>query len=268
MKNLSIKEIFSVAWKDTKKNWLFFLGFLVVYVIIGIIDGIFGYRIDPVTNISYGSSILSILIQLIMVYISVGLILETLKIVDGKRPSVKNIFNWPKDWKHLLRYFGGYIVYSLIIILPIIILLITLFSKLNFTKVIPVMFIVGGIISIIISVYMGFAYYLMAENRNGIFSNILKSFKMVSDNLWKVVKWYISAILIFILPLITIGVISGGIISLTGGFGRYPSYSEIGVFLVGGLLILVLFIITIPWIIVSFGHLYRNIDSEVKRVDE
>lgn len=277
MNNLSIKEIFSISWKDTKRSWKFGLAVLVLFILVGILDGIFGYNTDPITQEESGSLLFSFITQIVTIYLSAGFVLETINIADGKKPCLKKMLSWPVNFVHGLKYFGAYILYSVLILLPVVILIayfISNISPLNSDiESLIESLIVSGIVSLllvmIISVYVGPAYYLMIENRGGIFSNIKKSFSMVNNNLWKVVKWMLVSIATVAIPFIILGAaITVFLGSYTpSGMEELPTYVEwILAFLSIASFIVV--VVMALWISISYSHLYRNIDKDVKKIEE
>ena len=255
MKNFKIKDTFSLAWEDSKKNWKFMIGALLIVAIIGFLDGVFGVNQDETTMETTGSVLFSIISQIVIIYFTAGFMLETIKIVDGKKPCLKTMFAWPVNFVHGLKYFVAYIIYSFLMLTPVMLALSYIIYSVMESGVptgsLIALGIVALLLTIIIGMFIGFAYYLIVENRNGIFSNIKRSFEMVRGNFWKVLSWH----LIILGILILVGVIVGILITI------HP----IAILIFTVLLIPVILIFMI-WVSISYAHLYRKIDPEVTEV--
>ena len=256
MKNFKIRDTFSLAWEDLKKNWGFMIGALLVFILVGFLDGMFGVHQNEITKEVTGSGLFSIILQIVEIYLTAGFIMETIKIVDGKKSCLKTMFTWPVNFIHGLKYLGAYIIYTLLILVPVILMFLYAFSSGKINDIITIewfitLWVVALLLTMFIGMFIGFAYYLIIENRNGIFSNIKKSFEMVKNNFWKVLVWYL---IIF------------GILALTGVVAGILSMIHPSPILIFTVLLIPAILIFAAWMLISYAHLYRKIDPEVEEV--
>ena len=260
MKNFKIRDTFSLAWEDLKKNWGFMIGALLVFILVGFLDGMFGVHQNEITKEVTGSGLFSIILQIVEIYLTAGFIMETIKIVDGKKSCLKTMFTWPVNFIHGLKYFGAYIIYALLIFIPVILIFLYAFSSGKINDIIGnntvassliALGVVALLLTMFIGMFIGFAYYLIIENRNGIFSNIKKSFEMVKNNFWKVLVWYL---IIF------------GILALVGVVAGILSMIHPVAILIFTVLLIPAILIFAAWMLISYAHLYRKIDPEVEEV--
>ena len=257
MKDFKVWDIFILSWKDFKKSWKFLLLALLFFMFLGFLDNFFGgYKKNLITGEWEGSIFVAGLFYLIKIYLSGWFILEILKITDGKKPSFKRLFNWPNSWLRAVKFVVGYILYTIIIVAPILIASFFLlkYQILNSVKVI-FWFGIAIVLSVVLAYYLTFAYYLLAENRSKkICDNIKKSFQMVSKNHLKIFVWYGYVILIIVGVSIFFSLVLNLLVAL-----KMTLLS----FLIGVSLFIVILVL-LWWLTISFAHLYRKIDPEVK----
>ena len=117
-----ITEILSKSWEKTKKNFWFFAVILVLYfgiiifitVILNIIKRKFGLGSDT-------EFIIQMVQIIIQCWLSIGLIIVTLKIVNNDSYSISDLF---QGGQYLASYLGATLLYFFILIAGIILLVI------------------------------------------------------------------------------------------------------------------------------------------------
>jgi len=68
------------------------IGALLVFILVGFLDGMFGVHQNEITKEVAGSGLFSIILQIVEIYLTAGFIMETIKIVDGKKSCLKTMF--------------------------------------------------------------------------------------------------------------------------------------------------------------------------------
>jgi hypothetical protein len=115
----TIKEAILFGWEKFKKNWQFLIEFFVTIIIASVIpDWLHSWARDNFPNSSFLFSIIGWIVQMIT---GIGVIVISLKLVDGKKPGFKDIY---KDYNLLLNYFLGSLLYGIVVIVGLILLVV------------------------------------------------------------------------------------------------------------------------------------------------
>lgn len=117
--SFSLKEALLFGWDTFKKKWQFLVQFFVIVLIIGMIPN---YLHDWArTNFPTVSFIFSIIGWIVQMITSIGIIIVSLKLVDGKKPQISDVYS---HYGLLLNYFLGSLLYGAVVILGFILLIV------------------------------------------------------------------------------------------------------------------------------------------------
>ncbi len=176
---LNFDQLFAQAWKIYKKNWF---NFIIIGIIFSVVSslGNLGIQIDFETGEIVGNNfgLFKTLSWLLSVYLGVGYIRYLLKLVDGKKVKIKDIFYGIDSITHFIY----------VIVVIFVVKLITLVGLL--------FFIIPGIIA---SVGLMFAKYIIAENKGGdveIVDAIKGSWNITKGHKWQLL-WLMIVLGIF-----------------------------------------------------------------------
>lgn len=115
----TIKGALTFGWETFKKNWQFVLPAFVIVVVVGMIPSYLRMlTTEDAPALSFLFSILGWLIQMIT---SIGVIVISLKLVDGKKPMFSDIYS---HYPLLLNYFLGSLLYGLVVVAGFILLIV------------------------------------------------------------------------------------------------------------------------------------------------
>jgi len=118
-KLFTVKDSLLYGWKTFKKHWQFLIAVFAIVVIAGMIPNwLHDWARDNMPNITFIFSIISWLIQMVN---GIGVIVISLKIVDGKKPKLSEIYY---HYPLLLNYFLGSLIYGVVTLLGFILLII------------------------------------------------------------------------------------------------------------------------------------------------
>ncbi len=159
-----------------------------------------------------------------------GLIKLFLNMADRKKVDFGDLFRGAKSFKHYLLYLGTYILMSLILGIPTIILAAIGFYALNAQTflIVPVILI---IFSLVVGSLIQFANLFSLENRYHLIKAIKKSYEMTKNDIVKLIGALI-------------------LIALMNVLGALP-------FMLG-------LLITVPLSTLVYVHIYRSLDPEIK----
>lgn len=117
--SFTVKEALNFGWNTFKKNWQFLIVVFIIVVIVGMIPSwLHDWARDNMPSVSFVFSIISWVIQMIT---SIGVIVISLKIVDGKKPKLNDIYiHYPM----LLNYFLGSLLYGLVTVVGFFLLIV------------------------------------------------------------------------------------------------------------------------------------------------
>ncbi len=275
MKKFSIRELFSLSWKDYKKNWLIAIIALIPLAILFIIDGIFGIQEEGKWVgeewVSSGMSMgvtevtVSIIIFFTTLFIMIGLIRVYLSIVDGKKADFWQNFKGVDSVKHYFMYLLTYITAILAIFLPLVLIgfasntfvykLINLDYEITGAVIILLgfIFILTLIITFYLVVALQFAYYLSIENRYHFITALKKSWVMTKGARGKLFILILLMISVLLVPLMLIVLITGILSTI----------NIVLAMIIGGLLTISFIAIILPIHLLIYAHLYRKLDPEI-----
>ncbi|MDO8269218.1 MAG: hypothetical protein Q7T54_00930 [Candidatus Levybacteria bacterium] len=115
----TIKEALFFGWETFKKNWQFLLLAFIIVVLAGMVPNwLHDWAQENMPSVSFIFSILGWLVQMIT---SIGIIVISLKFVDGKKPVVEDVY---KHYNLLLNYFLGSLLYGVVVIAGLILLIV------------------------------------------------------------------------------------------------------------------------------------------------
>ena len=115
----TVKEALLYGWVTFRKNWQFLIIVFVILVGIGMLPGYLQtWAKENMPQVSFIISVASWVIQMVT---SIGVIVICLKIVDGKKAEVADIY---KHYNLLLNYFLGSLLYGIVVLAGIILLVV------------------------------------------------------------------------------------------------------------------------------------------------
>lgn len=118
-KLFTVKDSLKYGWNTFKKHWQFLIAVFAIVVVSGMIPNwLHDWARDNMPNITFIFSIISWLIQMVT---GIGVIVISLKIVDGKKPKLSDIYS---HYPLLLNYFLGSLIYGVVTLLGFILLII------------------------------------------------------------------------------------------------------------------------------------------------
>jgi uncharacterized membrane protein len=122
-KTFSIDEAVKIGWLKMQENFLFFIGLFLFVLLYSSALSALQLAVTRSNNLysSVFATLFFILGCLISIIVSIGLIKITVKIVDGKKPLISDLYTgYPYFW----RYLGGSLLYGLLVLAGFILLII------------------------------------------------------------------------------------------------------------------------------------------------
>lgn len=178
--SFTVKEALSYGWKTFKKNWQFLvLAFLIVAIAGMIPNWLHDWSRENMPSLNFVFTILGWIVQMIT---SIGVLVITLKIVDGKKPELSDIY---KHYGYFLNYFLGSLLYGLVVIAGLILL------------VVP---------GIIWGIKYQYTTYLIVDKKMSPMDAFKKSGKITEGHKWKLFLLGLAFIAITALGMITFGI--------------------------------------------------------------
>jgi len=117
--SFTVKEALRFGGSTFKKNWQFLVIVFVIVIVVGMIPGwLHDWARDNFPAISFVFSILGWIVQIVT---SIGIIIISLKLVDGKKPHITDLY---KHYPILLNYFLGSLLYGAVTLLGFILLIV------------------------------------------------------------------------------------------------------------------------------------------------
>lgn len=117
--SFTVGESIHYGWKTFTKNWQFLVIAFVIVLVAGMIPNwLHDWSRENLPAISFLFSILSWLVQMVT---GIGVIVISLKLVDGKKPELADIY---KHYNLLLNYFLGSLIYGLVTVAGFILLIV------------------------------------------------------------------------------------------------------------------------------------------------
>ena len=115
----TVREAISYGWKTFKKNWQFLLITFAIVIVAGMVPNwLHDWSKEHMPAVSFIFSILSWVIQMIT---SIGIIVISLKFVDGKKPQFKDLY---QHYPLFLNYFLASLLYGVVVIAGFILLIV------------------------------------------------------------------------------------------------------------------------------------------------
>lgn len=117
--SFTVQEALLFSWKTFKKNLQFLLIVFVILVAVGMVPSYLQtWSKENMPQISFLISIISWIVQMVT---SIGVIIISIKLVDGKKAEMADIY---KHYPLLLNYFLGSLLYGLVVVGGLILLVI------------------------------------------------------------------------------------------------------------------------------------------------
>lgn len=189
----TVKEALLYGWNTFKKNWQFLVMAFIIVAVAGMVpQWMHDWSSENMPEISFVFTILGWLVQMIT---SIGVLVIALKIVDGKKPELKDIY---QHYNLLLNYFLGSLIYAVVVVLGLILL------------VVP---------GIIWGIKYQYTTYLIVDKKMSPLDAFKKSGKITQGSKWKLLQLGIAFILITIIGMIPFGlglILTWPIIMLAG----------------------------------------------------
>lgn len=191
-KIFSINEVISFSWNKAKKHvWFFVRTFLMLFAISVLPQIIILFAID---NFYWGIAyvIVFVIIQILSIVVAINFIKTGLDIVYERndKPCVKSLFKI--DMTLFIRYYVVQILYSIVLMVPLIIVfslfsLAIIFAWGNIVKIIlGVLGIISLIFMIIYSVRLGYHQYFIVEGSK-IIESLKNSYKITKGLVWSLI---------------------------------------------------------------------------------
>lgn len=217
----SINEALTSAWAKTKGNLRTLILITVVMLVVQIVlGGLTQYA--EVQSAQIGPVLMQIVTFLISGVISVGMAVIALKVVDGKKPVVADLFT---HYAHLWRYIGANV---LVFIAGFLLLLIAI--ALAYAEVPPIIIAISGVLVVLaLSVFFSFVVYEVVDKGARPVAAIRGSVELARKAVFPLLG--------FVILLVIIN-------------------------LVGALLLLVGLLVTIPLTSVAMAQVYRTLDMK------
>ncbi len=182
--DFSISEAITKGWELTKKYLWFVIGLTVVTMLIGQLSPAID-RFITHNNPHIYSPILtftSILGSLLSIFVTIGMTIAFLKLYDGKKTSIEDVFS---QYKYFLPYVGGTVLYGIIVLLGLILLIlpgIFLGVRLQFYK-----------------------YLILDENLNPVHA-LKRSWSITEGQVWHLIGYSLSVFGVLILGALALGI--------------------------------------------------------------
>ncbi len=147
--NLRIKGLFISSWKIYKDNWFNFILIGLIFLLVSLIGTYSnGFEFNNITgDVVYNTStIMKFISYIIYVYISIGFVRFLLKLVDGRKAKIRDIFHGVDSIEHFI----------FVILVAIITSFVIMFGT--------VLFVIPGIIA---ALGLMFSKYIIIENKGG-----------------------------------------------------------------------------------------------------
>lgn len=117
--SFAVKESLKYGWETFKNNWKFLVLAFVLVILAGMIPNwLHDWSRENMPSISFIFSILGWIVQMVT---GIGVIVISLKIVDGKKPELADIY---KHYSLFLNYFLGSLLYAAVVIGGLILLIV------------------------------------------------------------------------------------------------------------------------------------------------
>jgi uncharacterized membrane protein len=195
MHTFTVKEAILFGWATFKKNWQFLIkAFLIIVVVSMIPSWLHDWAKNNYPTTSFLFSIIGWLVQMIT---GIGVIVISLKFVDGKKAEFSDIY---KDYNLLLNYFLGSLLYGIVVIVGLILL------------VVP---------GIIWGIKYQYITYLIIDKKMGVWDAFKKSGQITQRQKMKLFWLGLSFIGITILGILAVGIgllIAWPVIALSGAY--------------------------------------------------
>lgn len=111
----SIGEAIGFGWETFKKNYLLLIGLAAIDLVINSIPNMISDEPSSQKNIT------GLIIWLVAVIVQIGVITISLKLIEGKKTGINDLFS---NLRLYWRYLGGTILYGLIVIIGFILLIV------------------------------------------------------------------------------------------------------------------------------------------------
>ena len=157
MKKFSIKEAIKFGWAKMKPNFLFFASVLTAATVVSFVFGKEGFLLSAAGMIA-------------QMFIGLGVVKNSLDIVDGKKFQYKSFYS---EYKRFFDYFFGCIIYGLVVVAGL------------------VLFIVPGIIFAI--KYQFFPYFVVDKGFSAL-KALEHSSKITKGEKWDLFLFYLANI--------------------------------------------------------------------------
>lgn len=191
----AVGEALSYGWNTFKKNWQFLVTVFVIVIVIGMIPNyLHDWSHDHLPAITFLFSIIGWVIQMVT---GIGVIVISLKFVDGKKPEIKDIYS---HYPLLLNYFFGSLIYGIVFLAGIILL------------------IVPGIIW---GIKYQYTTYLIIDKKMSPMDAFKKSAEITKGNIMKLLWLDIAFIWITVLGALVMGIgliVAWPIVTLAGAY--------------------------------------------------
>ncbi len=107
----SIGEALRLGWRTTKEHFWFFVGLLLIIIVISMVPGI----VFQVLEIREGVAVIvsQVIIMVFAILFKIGLLKIALAFVRGGRPSMAELY---RSWRLFLKFLAGTLLYWLILL--------------------------------------------------------------------------------------------------------------------------------------------------------
>lgn len=116
---VSVKEALTYGWETFVKNWKFLVLAFILIAIAGLIPSrLHDWSNEKMQSLAFLFTILGYLVQLIT---GIGALVIALKIVEGKRPELTDIYS---HYNLLINYFLGSLLYGAVVVAGFVLLIV------------------------------------------------------------------------------------------------------------------------------------------------
>jgi uncharacterized membrane protein len=164
MSKFSKKEAIKFGWEKTKENFFFFILVMIIFVILSSFPSFFKKYFAKTPPLSFIFGISDLVLSPIL---TLGLIKITLKIYEGVKPQILDLFS---QYRLFFRYLLASILYSIISFLGLL------------------LFILPGIF---LGIRLGLFSYLIVDQKKGAFESLKESWKITKGETFNLFLFYL-----------------------------------------------------------------------------
>ncbi len=208
MKKFSAREAFSYSWETFKKNWKYFLGLEIVFLLVSFVPSAVLQKVFA-NNVALNIPI-QILLYLYSLVLAAGLTKILLSVIDGKFLPTREIFThyrlvWPL---FITSIVVGFLI--LLLMLPAVIIFFGVSTILSQNAFGPFLTVILGVAFAVWVIYVSlrlfFWQYVVIDKNPGVQAAIRTAWNMTKGAVWPLFLFGLLAILVTLLGALLLGV--------------------------------------------------------------